>query len=114
MQQRTGAIAGISVSGVPVAGQTEEEPGPESHHSVRNLQAAPASSQGKKPEQCRVKWPAANKKDWHQFNEDLDKILETTCKGNVEQKLQTMCTLIMGIGAERFGISEKRGTTIPA
>lgn len=116
MQQRTGAVASTSVSGVPAAepGQTEEEPGPEPHHSARNLQAAPASSQSRKPEQRRVKWPAANEKDWHQFDEDLDTILESTCKGNVEQKLHTMCTLTMGIGAVRFGVTEKRGTTIPS
>ncbi len=86
MQQCTGAVASISVSGVAVAepGQTEEEPGPEPHHSARNLQAAPASSQSRKPEQHQVKWPAANKKDWHQFDEDFDKILESKCKGNVE------------------------------
>ncbi len=86
MQQRTGAVASISVSGVAVAepGQTEEEPGPEPHHSARNLQAAPASSQSRKPEQHQVKWPAANKKDGHQFDEDFDKILESKCKGNVE------------------------------
>ncbi|XP_062872774.1 uncharacterized protein LOC134334411 [Trichomycterus rosablanca] len=37
---------------------------------------------------------------------DLDKILETV-KGDVDHKLQAMCTLITSIGAERFGVTER-------
>ncbi|TWW79888.1 hypothetical protein D4764_10G0009180 [Takifugu flavidus] len=54
-----------------------------------------------------VKWPAANNKEWLQLDEDIDKIMETTGKGNVDHKLQAMCTFITTIGAERFGVTER-------
>ncbi len=50
---------------------------------------------------------------WLQFDEDVDRILEITSKGNADQKLQTMCTLIMSIGSERFGTFEERGASNP-
>ncbi|XP_029693775.1 uncharacterized protein [Takifugu rubripes] len=108
VKQHTGAVA--STTGkvlVTVPGQTEEEPGSEPPHSVQNLQAAPVFPQSGKSEQRRVKWPAANIKEWLQLIEDIDKIMETTGKGNVDHKLQAMCTFITTIGAERFGVTER-------
>lgn len=38
---------------------------------------------------------------------DVDKIMETAVKGDVDHKLQAMCTLIITLGAERFGVTER-------
>lgn len=40
------------------------------------------------------------------FDEDADKELEATVKGDVERRLQTMTTIIVSMAAERFGIEE--------
>lgn len=42
------------------------------------------------------------------------KILEATSNGDSDQKPQTVCTLIMSIGTEWFGVTEKHVTSIPA
>lgn len=39
--------------------------------------------------------------------------METSSKGGADHKLQTMCTLIMSIGTERFGVTERYGTSKP-
>ncbi|KAJ8333923.1 hypothetical protein SKAU_G00412420 [Synaphobranchus kaupii] len=70
VEQRTG----------PVPGETQEEPGPESPHSAWNLQVPQASPQCKS-EHRRVKWHAATKeREWRQFNEDVDGVLEATAR----------------------------------
>ena len=104
MQQRTGEVAGSSMTEAPNAepDETKEEPGQESPHRARSLHAAQVPP-SRKPEQRRIKWPTANE-EWLQFDEDLNNILKTTARGSVDQKLQTMCTLIMSIGAERFRV----------
>lgn len=110
MEQRTGARASTSNRVCATApGQTEEEPGPETPHSVRNLQATPVLPQAGSSEQRRVKWPTANSKEWLQLDEDIDKIMETAVKGDVDHKLQAMCTLITTLGAERFGVTAGPG-----
>lgn len=40
------------------------------------------------------------------FDEDADKMLEATAKGDVERRMQTMTTIIVSMAAERFGIEE--------
>ena len=106
--QRTGEAINTTANVVLVAepDKTEEEPGPESPHSVRSLQAARVQQKSSKPVQHRIKWPTASE-EWVHFDEDVDNILKTTSKGSVDHKLQTMCTLITSIGAERFGVIEK-------
>lgn len=42
---------------------------------------------------------------WHQFDEDAARIIETA-KGDVDRRLQTMTTIIVSFGAERFGVEE--------
>ncbi|KAL4001244.1 hypothetical protein ACER0C_006543 [Sarotherodon galilaeus] len=60
-------------------------------------------------EHRQVKWPQARKeKEWLQFNEDVDTILQPTAKGQVEQRLKTMTTIIVSPAVERFGQEEKR------
>lgn len=59
-----------------------------------------------------MKWPAANDKDWLMLDEDVDKRLESISKGSVDQKLQTMCAIIINMGAQRFGV-EERGDSKP-
>lgn len=96
-----------------VAGETEEEQDPESPHSVQTLQALHAAP-SKPSEHRRVLWPAANKgPERHQFDEDVDAALEAASWGTVDQQLQSMCTLIISIGGERFGINNQRPRTSP-
>lgn len=113
---RSGTAAGVAVTVTPAAepGETEEEPGPESPHSTRNLQATLIHLQSRKSEHRRVKWPAANNKEWLELDEDVNKCLESISSGSVEQKLQTMCTIIMNMGVEWFGVMERRGDRNPA
>lgn len=65
-------------------------------------------------EHRRVKWPAANNKEWLKQGENVEKCLEAISKGNVDQKLQTMCSIIMNMGAERFCVEERQGASNPA
>jgi hypothetical protein len=52
----------------------------------------------------RIKWPASNaEKQYNQFDNDFDKILETTLIGNVERKIQTYTRLIYAVVKESFG-----------
>ena len=105
--QRAGEVPGPSIE-VPDTDpdKTEEEPGPESPHRARSLQAAPVQSSSSRPEKHQIKWPTA-KEEWSRFDDDLNAILKSTAKGSAEQNLLTMCTLITRIGAERFGESER-------
>ncbi|KAK0136651.1 hypothetical protein N1851_027154 [Merluccius polli] len=92
----------------PVPGETQEEPGPESPHSAQTLHAPQATPQVRHSEHRRVKWPSANKgKEWCQFEEDVDQVLEATARGDADQKLRTMCTMIVKIAVERFGTKEQ-------
>lgn len=92
-------------------GETKEEPGPESPHSVRSLQVMQAPKAHKSSEHRRVKWPQACKeKKWLQFDEDVDTILQATAKGQVEQRPKTMTTMIVSLAIEGFGQEEKRTT----
>lgn len=95
----------------PVPGETQEEPGHESTHSAQSLHAPQAFSRFKHSEHRRVMWPAANKeREWLQFDEDLDQVLDTTARGDADQKLLSMSEMIVSIGAERFGIKEQQPT----
>lgn len=58
-----------------------------------------------------VMWPSANKeREWLQFDEDLDQVLDATVRGDADQKLRTMSAMIISIGSERFGMKEQRTT----
>ncbi|RXN38269.1 reverse transcriptase [Labeo rohita] len=116
VKQRSGMVAGAAVTVTPAAepGETEEEPGLESPHSTLNLQATQIPPPSRKSEHRRVKWPAANNKEWLKLDENVDKCLESISKGSVDQKLQTMCTIVLNMGAERFGVEERRGDSNPA
>ncbi|RXN24139.1 reverse transcriptase [Labeo rohita] len=105
-EQRTEAVQSMA------PGETEEEQDPESTHSVQNFQAQRAPPNNPS-EHRRVLWPAAHKEtEWRQFDEDVDGALEASSKGSVDQQLQTMCTFIICIGAERFGIKQPKAKTI--
>ncbi|KAL3972927.1 tetraspanin-7 [Sarotherodon galilaeus] len=89
-------------------GETKEEPGPELPHSARSLQVMHAPEAHKSSEHRRVKWLQASKeKEWLQFDKDIDTILQATAKGQVEQGLTTMTTMIVSLAVERFGQEEK-------
>ncbi|KAJ8362267.1 hypothetical protein AAFF_G00386670 [Aldrovandia affinis] len=95
-------------------GETQEEPGPESPHSARNLHVPAAPLPSRVGVNRRVKWPSANKeKEWLLFDDDVDEILEATAKGDADRKLQTMTTIIISLAAERFGTVKERGTKTP-
>ena len=92
VKRRSGTAADATVPVVPIAepGQTEEEPGPESPHSTRNLQATQVPPSSRISEHRRVKWPVANSKEWTKLDEDVDQSLEAISKGDADQKLRTM------------------------
>ncbi|KAL7833617.1 hypothetical protein AOLI_G00285770 [Acnodon oligacanthus] len=106
---------------VPVAqrsgntpGETQEELGPETNHSAQNLQVTQALNPRRTSEHRRVKWPQAYKeKEWLQFDEDADNILEAIANGDADQRLQNMTTIIISLAAERFGLEEKRTGNLP-
>lgn len=50
---------------------------------------------------------------WQKFDEDADKVLEATAKGDVERRLQTMTTIIVSMAAERFAVEEVKGVKKP-
>ena len=90
-------------------GETQEEPGPESPHSARILQVMQAPDALRTSEHCWVKWHQTSQgKEWLQFDKDTDTILEATAKGEAEQCLKTMTTVIISLAAERFGLEERR------
>ena len=94
--------------------ETQEEPGPESPHSARNLHVPVAPDPGRVTEHRRVKWPPASKgRQWLQFDDDVDTILESAAKGDTDGKLKTMATIIISLAVERFGTVEKLGTKTP-
>ncbi|KAL7891878.1 hypothetical protein AOLI_G00013540 [Acnodon oligacanthus] len=106
---------------VPVAqhsentpGEMQEELGPEPNHSARNLQVTQAPNPRRTSEHRQVKWPQAYKeKEWLQFDEDADTILKAIAKGDADQRLQNMTTIIISLAAERFGLEEKRSGNLP-
>ena len=55
-----------------------------------------------------IKWPQACKTTaWEQFDEDVDKVLESLVKGK-DWRLHAMTTIITNLAQERFGAEEKR------
>lgn len=56
-----------------------------------------------------MKWPqACNTAVWEQFDEDVNKVLEAAVKGDVDQRLQAMTTIITRLAQERFSAEQKR------
>lgn len=85
-------------------GETQEEPDPESPHRAQSLQAVEPSNPCKIVQQKRIKWPPAKSQSvWSQFDTDVSKILETTSRGEVDRRLETMTAVIVSYAAERFG-----------
>lgn len=61
-----------------------------------------------------MNWPQASKEERPQFNNDADFILEAIAKVEVDQRFQTMTTIIIiSCEAERFGQEEKRAAKLP-
>lgn len=59
----------------------------------------------------RIQWLQSSKRtEWRQFDEDVDRILEVTAKGDIDHQLQTMTTLIVNIATERFGTEAPKPT----
>ncbi|KAL7886939.1 hypothetical protein AOLI_G00046600 [Acnodon oligacanthus] len=95
-------------------GETQEELGLETNHSAQKLQVTQALNPRRTSEHRRVKWPQAYKElKWLQFDEDADTILEAIAKGDADQRLQNMTTIIISLAAERFGLEKKRTVNLP-
>lgn len=62
-------------------GVTQEEPGPKSPHSARNLLVTLAPALGNKTLLDQVD----KEKEWLQFDDNADFILDATAKGDAEQ-----------------------------
>ena len=84
---------------------------PNNPQSLQSQQASTVTPDCAPSAQPRIQWPQSSKRtDWKQFDEDVDKILEVTAKGDVDQRLRTMTTLIVNIAAERFGTEAPKHT----
>ncbi|XP_054628013.1 uncharacterized protein LOC129179159 [Dunckerocampus dactyliophorus] len=95
----------------PSPGETTEEPGRETPHRAQNLQVPSSPAPSIVVQQPRIKWPPANQhKVWHQFDEDITRVIESTAKGDVDRRLQTITTIIVTYGTERFGVEERKST----
>ncbi|XP_052240804.1 uncharacterized protein LOC127851227 [Dreissena polymorpha] len=112
-----------------LSGETQEDHSQEEHHSAEDLHESEVEQVDKptRPEHDlgsqgshtddrleRIKWPAMNEKQWKEFDEDVDGIVEQVLLGTVERKLRSMCRLIYAVGKERFGVtpSERKQTTV--
>ena len=100
-------------------GETQEDHSQEEPHSTEDLLPSgrmqdDTPTQTEQPQHGspnqhheKIKWPPANDKAWEDLDEDLDKILIATMKGDAFQKIHTMTTLVYAVGKERFGVEEK-------
>ncbi|XP_052281250.1 uncharacterized protein LOC127878762 [Dreissena polymorpha] len=84
--------------------ETQEDHSQEEHHSADDLHESEVEqvdeptrtehdlgSQGSRTDDRleRIKWPAMNDKQWKEFDEDVDGIVEQVLLGTVERKLRT-------------------------
>lgn len=112
-----------------LSGETQEDHSQDEHHSAEDLHESEVEqideptrtehdlgSQGSRTDDRleRIKWPAMNDKQWKEFDEDVDGILEQVLLGTVERKLRSMSRLVYAVGKERFGVtpSERKQTTV--
>lgn len=84
----------------------EEEQEPEEPHSVKNLHAHYATPTVTNYQNIIwfYGWLGTARLSGGSFDKDVDAILNASCKGEVDRRLQSMSTLIMSIGAARFDI----------
>lgn len=71
----------------------QEEPGPESPHSVRSLQVLSTNPPSIKSDRMQK-----------QFDDDVDQILDAMTKGEADRKLQIMTTMIVSFGRRRLAL----------
>lgn len=56
-----------------------------------------------------VMWPTtAARKEWEQFDREVDQVLESVLAGDIGRKMKAMSTIIWNMGAERFGMEQRR------
>ena len=92
--------------------ETQEERSQEEPH--RSLRVAQPALSNLPLGKVRIKWPQACKMAaWEQFDEDVDKVLEASAKGDVDRRLQAMTTIIISLAQERFGAEEKKAARTP-
>ena len=95
-------------------GELQEELGLESTHNAQSLQVSQALDPRRVTEHRRVKWTQANKeKEWLQFDEDAESILEATANREADRCIQSMTAIMVSLAAERFGLEEKRAVKLP-
>ena len=49
-----------------------------------------------------------NSKEWKELDEDLEMVLETSLKGNVEIKLEALGKIVYAFGKERFELCQEK------
>lgn len=54
----------------------------------------------------KLRWPSAIDKQWAQFDDDLDILLNNTLKGNAVVKIEKMTKMTYSMGEARFGTKE--------
>ncbi|KAJ8359538.1 hypothetical protein SKAU_G00160630 [Synaphobranchus kaupii] len=90
-------------------GETEEEAGPEAPHRAQSLQVVQTVPPLRQSEKKGIRWlQACQTTEWQRFDEDVDKVLEATAKGDMERRLRTMTTTMVSIAAERQVPGQRR------
>ena len=93
-----------------VPGETQEVPGPETHHRAQSLHAPDPMNPNKSK---KIKWPAASAKEtWLEFDQDVCMSLEATSSGNADRRLKAMTTIIINYASGRFGCTEENENKI--
>ena len=109
-------------------GETSEEPHREEHHSVRSLPASREQEMGSQREvnvrtrdreitrlnravdrkeriQCEIQ---SEKMKWSKLDDQLERALEATLKGDVDRKMETMTAVVYSACKDSFGVKEAK------
>ena len=88
---------------------SSEEPGLVENHSARDIRFLLAESSSLEPPSGRsegIKWPAANNKEWEEFDGIVVGKLKDLQKGTFQDRMVLHCNVIYEVGRERFGCKE--------
>ncbi len=88
--------------------ETEEEQGQESSHITWSFDVVQAVQWNIPSQNVQIRWPKARQTtEWQRFYKDVDLVLETMAKGDVERRSQTVRKIVIAVAAERFDTEEK-------
>ena len=98
-------------------GETQENLEQDSNHSIEDLSASSSGIHMQtqttprniaQPAKERLQWPKMNEnREWANFEEDMDIILDTALAGTAEKKVDAISAIVYNLAKERFGIQAK-------